>query len=131
MASLLKLARARFVLLLLGLSALGVAGCYNQPIEAQAPSNDDLARQVVAFAEKYCREADFTPGTAHFDDCVTNKSISLALEARLLQQAASGQAVAPPPAGNVYVVTPAQTSCVPDVRGMSAGAAFAAGFRGC
>jgi hypothetical protein len=110
------------------LLAWALGGCYNAPV-ARAPSSDNAwAKGIIAHASKYCLEEGYQPETAHFDDCVKNKAIGDALEERMLQQAASGQYAVP---SQVYVLPPTNSSCVPDVRGMSAGAAFAAGLRGC
>jgi hypothetical protein len=125
--------KSRAAPFLIGFLALALEGCYsNEPITAQAPSSDNVwAHGIIAHAKKYCLEERYEPGTAHFDDCVKNKAIADALEEKMLEQVASGQAAAAPPPAQVYMVAPNNAGCIPDVRGMSKGAAFAAGLRGC
>ncbi len=115
-----------------GFLGLALAACNNQQVAVKTPSAAEAGSlRIIAHAEKYCREEHYQPGTAHFDDCVKNKAISDALEEMALQQVASGQTTSPSPPAQIYVQAPTNSTCIPDVRGMSAGAAFAAGMRGC
>jgi putative hemolysin len=118
-------------LLLFALLLPAVSGCYGEPVAQAPPTDNAWAQGIIAHADSYCLEEGYERGTAHFDDCVKNKAMTDALQQKVLQEAASGQYAGPTPPAQVYVVQPASSSCVPDVTGMSAGAAFAAGLRGC